>query len=145
MRRRRSPSPTRVIVDGSNVLFWNGGTPALETVHAVVRELDGRGPLPGVILDANAGYKFGTRYQDDAEAARHLGLPTDRVLVVASGTAADTVILEAARNLKAQVVTNDRFRDCVQDFPEVHIPGFLIRGGVRAGQLRLDLPSAPAA
>jgi len=134
-----------VIVDGSNVLFWNGGAPALETVDAVVQDLLARGFMPGVIFDANVGYKIGSRYLDDAELARRLGLPDNRVLVVPRGTVADTVILSAARRIKAKVVTNDRYRDWAQDFPEIREPGFLIRGGLRNGLVRVDLDAAERA
>lgn len=135
IRRTARPAGRRVIIDGSNVMFWNGGTPALETVDAVVRDLAGRGFLPGVIFDANAGYKIANRYQDDAELAQRLGLPADRVLVVPRGTPADVIILKTARALKAPVVTNDRFRDWAADYPEVAEPGFLIRGGLRDGKV----------
>lgn len=142
LRRPKGAGRRRVIVDGSNVLFWNGGTPALETVGAVVQDLTARGYVPGVIFDANVGYKIGTRYQDDAELAHRLGLPDDRVLVVPRGTIADTTILSAARKINAKVVTNDRYRDWVQDFPEVAEPGFLIRGGLREGRVELELTAA---
>lgn len=141
---RKTPGKARqhVIVDGSNVLFWNGGAPALETVDAVVKDLAERGFVPGVIFDANVGYKIGNRYQDDAELARRLRLPDNRVLVVPRGTIADTAILTAARKIKAKVVTNDRYRDWAQDFPEVGEPGFLIRGGVREGRVELEITPA---
>lgn len=139
--RLRPPKPApkaHVIVDGSNVLHWNGGKPALETVLAVVQALEARGLTPGVMFDANAGYKTHDRYQDDAELARRLGLPEDRVLVVPKGVPADPYILRAARDLGARVVTNDRYRDWQADFPEVAAPGFLIHGGMRDGAVWLQ-------
>lgn len=143
--RTKGRKKAHVIIDGSNVMHWNNGQPALETVQAVIRALDARGLTPGVMFDANAGYKTHDHYQDDHEMARRLGLPVDRVLVVPKGVPADPYILKAARDLGASVVTNDRYRDWQADFPEVARPGFLIRGGVKDGAVWLnhrDLSSA---
>lgn len=122
-----------VVIDGSNVLFWNNNTPDLATVAAVAKEMAGRGLTAGVIFDANVGYRIGDRYQDDRELAHRLGLPEERVLVVPKGTPADKYILQSARGLKAKIVTNDRYRDWAEEFPEVQDKGFLLRGGVREG------------
>lgn len=122
-----------VVIDGSNVMHWKGGTPDLAIVAAVAAEIAARGMVAGVMFDANVGYKIGQRYQDDKELAHRLGLPEDRVLVVPKGIPADKYILEAARKLKAKVVTNDRYRDWAVDFPEVTEPGFLLRGGMKDG------------
>lgn len=126
-----------IIVDGSNVLHWNAGEPMLETVLAVISELHARGYTPGVMFDANVGYKIGVRYQDDRELARQLGLPDDRVLVMPKGSPADRTILLAARRLGAQVVTNDRYRDWAEEFPEVSEPGLLGWGGMKDGKVWL--------
>lgn len=127
-----------IIVDGSNVLHWNANQPDLETVRLVVAELAQRGLTPGVIFDANVGYKIGDRYQDDAELAGRLGLPAERVLVVPKGEPADDYILRAADRLGTRVVTNDRYRDWAEAHPRVQEPGYLIRGGMRDGQLWLN-------
>ena len=140
-RKVRAKGP-HVIVDGSNVLFWNGNTPSLDSVKAVLAHLTDQGFTPGVMFDASAGYRIGDHYQDDAELARRLRLPPDRVLVVPKGTVADQVILQAARDLKARVVTNDRYRDWAGEFPEVVTPGFLIRGEVTDGKVWLDLQAS---
>ncbi|MBL4928494.1 NYN domain-containing protein [Fuscibacter oryzae] len=137
---RRVPKklPRWVVVDGSNVMHWDEGKPSLETLRLVLEELSARGFSPGVIFDANAGWKLHDRYVDDRSFARQLKLPEDTVLVVPKGVPADQYILESARDLKARVVTNDRFRDWAEHFPEVHDPDFLIRGGVRVGHVWLD-------
>lgn len=135
LRGRRAPAQEgpHVIIDGSNVLHWQDNTPSLEIVKQVIESVKAQGLTPGVIFDANAGYKIGNRYRDDGAFARLLGLPEDRVLVVPKGTPADAYILAAARDLQARVVTNDRYRDWAETYPEVAEPGFLIRGGVRDG------------
>ena len=97
-----------------------------------------------MVFDATVGYKIGTRYRDDAEMAAHLGLPVDRVLVVPKGTPADPVVLATARDLDAPIVTNDRYRDWAETYPEVQTPGLLIRGGYAEGRLWLDPVNRPS-
>jgi len=129
-----------VIVDGSNVLHWKDGVVAIDIVREVVNLLQSHGFTPGVVFDANAGYKIADRYLHHHAMARQLGLPEDQVMVVPKGTQADTAVLAAARDHSAQVVSNDRFRDWAEDHPEVATPGHVIRGGYREGVLWLDLP-----
>lgn len=134
----RSKAGPHVIIDGSNVMHWQDNVPSLGPVISAVRQMEAKGFTVGVIFDANAGYKIHDRYQDDHHMARRLGLPEDRVLVVPKGVSADEYILKAARGLGARVVTNDRYRDWLEAFPEAAGPGFLIRGGVKAGDLWLN-------
>ena len=144
-RPRRSGRPdggkprSYVVVDGSNVMHWAGDPPSLLPVIRLLDDLEARGFTPGVIFDANAGYKLFDRFHDAASFAAQLDLPFDRVFVVPKGTQADQYILEAARSLKARVVTNDRYRDWRGAFPEVAEPGFLIGGGERDGGIWLNL------
>ncbi|NDW54771.1 hypothetical protein [Aliiroseovarius sp. PrR006] len=137
-KRRGSLSQARIVVDGSNVMHWQNGEPSFAPLHDVVGELKRLGFMPGVIFDANAGYLLVGKYQDDDKLAKRLKLPENAVVVVAKGTPADQIILDAARNLNAIVVTNDRFRDWGEDYPEIHKRGFLIRGGYKSGKLWLD-------
>ena len=130
--------PRSIVVDGSNIMHWKGETPQLATLREVVKTLAAQGYQPGVVFDANAGYKLMGRYMDDRPLARALGLPADRVLVVPKGEAADPVILTVARELGASVLSNDRFRDWAGDFPEVAQPGYVRRGGYRGGVLWMD-------
>ncbi|MCA0919765.1 NYN domain-containing protein [Pseudooceanicola nanhaiensis] len=133
-RLRRRP----VLVDGSNVMHWRKGTPSFDTLREVLVLLRKQGYRPGIVFDANAGYKLSDRYMTDRDMARELGLPVNRVLVVPRGEPADPTLLHAARDMGAAVVTNDRFRDWAESYPEVAEPGFLIRGGVRDGQIWLE-------
>ncbi|PIE08413.1 MAG: hypothetical protein CSA74_02930 [Rhodobacterales bacterium] len=130
----------RVVIDGSNVMHWKDGTPELNTVREVLINLRAQGFHPGVVFDANAGYKLAGQYQHDRAFSQLLGLPRDEVMVVPRGTPADPWILTAARDLGARIVTNDRFRDWAETYPEVTEPGYLIRGGFRNGEVWLDLP-----
>ncbi|MBL4628187.1 MAG: hypothetical protein JKY00_09145 [Roseicyclus sp.] len=136
-RRSRNAGP-HVIIDGSNVMHWNGGAPRLATLRDVITLLRKQGYQPGIIFDANAGYKLDDCYLDDRHFAKLLNLPDNRVLVVGKGEPADPTILAAARDMKAKVITNDRFRDWAADFPEVATTGHLVRGAYRQGKLCLD-------
>jgi Zc3h12a-like Ribonuclease NYN domain len=127
-----------IVVDGSNVMHWQGNTPRLETVLQVVKDLQARGFDPGVVFDANAGWKLFGKYLNEAEFGRRLGLPKDQVLVVPKGTQADPYILFTARKFNARIVTNDRYRDWADAHPEVAQPGFLIRGEIQGDAVRLQ-------
>lgn len=140
-RRRRSAGP-ELILDGSNVMYWKDGTPQIEAVREVVSAVASRGFRAGVMFDANAGYLLSGRYRHDDWLAQSLGLPEEQVMVVDKGTPADPMILTAARERRARVVTDDRFRDWAEDFPEVRNKAHFVRGGYRDGELWLDLPPA---
>lgn len=139
--RRSQASKKWMVVDGSNVMHWAGGTPDIATVREVVDHLSGLGFTPKIAFDANAGYKLSGKYQDDHALGRFLGLPHDRVMVVPKGSPADPTILATSRDLRARIVTNDRFRDWAEAYPEASGSGYLIRGVYRTGKLWLDLPA----
>ena len=119
-------------------MHWRENVPDLGVVKDVVQMLAAQGYAPGVVFDANAGWKLFGRYLHDGEFARLLGLEPRQVLVVAKGTPADPFLLKTAREFGARIVTNDRFRDWAEAHPEVQEPGFLIRGGVREGKVWLQ-------
>jgi len=144
-RARPTKDPAWIVIDGSNVMHWTGDTPRIEPVREVVRHLKRLGFTPGVIFDANAGHLLEGRYCHDDAFGKLLGLPTDRVMVVDKGTPADPIILREAQDLKARVVTNDRYRDWAERFPDIRTPGFLVRGGYRKGRLWLELDEEPEA
>lgn len=131
-----------VVVDGSNVMHWRGGTPQLATLNMVLRRLEAMGYSPGVVFDANAGHLLSGRYLHDGALARLLRLPPDRVMVVDKGQPADPMILRVMRELDVPVVSNDRFRDWAADWPEIREPARFIRGGWT--DERLELRPGPA-
>jgi hypothetical protein len=81
---------------------------------------------------------LGDRYLGPVALARLLGLPIRHVFVAPKGTPADPLLLQRAERLRARVITNDRFRDWVDDHPQLQDPGFLIKGQMRDGALSLD-------
>ena len=130
-RRQSTELRNPILVDGSNVMHWKDDRPQIIPVQLVIAELKRRGFTPGVVFDANAGYKLSGRYMNEREFAYLLDLPESQVFVVPKGTQADPYLLDAARGFSARVVTLDRFRDWAEAHPEVKEPGFLIRGGYR--------------
>lgn len=142
--RAKRPAKPYVIIDGSNVMHWADGLPSLEPVTKVIRMVEDRGMIPAIIFDANAGYKLSDRYLDGRAFAGKLNLTLRQVSVVPKGTPADLHILETARLRRAKVITADRYRDWAESFPEVVEPGFLIRGGVKEGQVWLADGLSPA-
>ncbi len=138
-RRRGQRAQPYILLDGSNVMHWGNGQPSLVPVREVVSQLKKQGYRPGVVFDANAGYKLEGRYFNHRVLARRLGLSPDLVLVVNKGEPADPFILQAAQDYDARIVSNDRFRDWSEHFPQVTQPGYLVRGRVHQGAVRLDL------
>lgn len=126
-----------VLIDGSNVMHWLDNTPQLAPVREVVRDLSSRGMKPGVVFDANAGYKLMGKFLGEQELAKLLSLPKDQILVVPKGTQADPYLLETARDLQARIVTNDRYRDWAERYPDVAKPENLVQGEMRDGRVWL--------
>jgi Zc3h12a-like Ribonuclease NYN domain len=135
---RRGPPKPAILIDGSNVMYWNDNKPSLAPLIAVIREADALGLAPNVVFDASAGWRLFGKYLHDRDFSRILGLRVDQVLVVPKGTQADPFLLETAQEFGARIVTNDRYRDWADRFPQVARPGALIRGGMRDGQLWLN-------
>jgi hypothetical protein len=139
LRGRTKRARAWIVVDGSNVLHWDGEVPAIATVARVVDDLRSRGFVPVVWFDANVGYRIGDRYMGPESLARALDLPARQIFVAPKGTPADPLLLEGAVVLNARVVTNDRFRDWTNDHPKILEPGFLVPGQVRDGSVTLTL------
>ncbi|MEZ5716258.1 MAG: hypothetical protein R3D85_14535 [Paracoccaceae bacterium] len=122
-----------MLIDGSNVMHWNGGEPDIKVVRDVARALAANGYQVGVIFDANAGYKLAGRYLNEAALARQTGLAPAQIMVSPKGQPADGFLLEAARDMAAPIVSNDRFRDWQDAYPEIAEPGRLIHGTWQGG------------
>jgi Zc3h12a-like Ribonuclease NYN domain len=135
--RPRPVPETWLLIDGSNVMHWVDNTPSLEPVQKVVEHLRVLGYVPGVVFDANAGWKIFGRYVDDRDFAKLLRIEREQVLVVPKGTQADPYLLRTARDFGVRIISNDRFRDWSADYPEVAAPGFLIPGSLVGGRLQL--------
>jgi hypothetical protein len=103
-----------VIVDGSNVAHSSEGERALLGNIKVVRDkLVEEGYEPVIVADA------ALRHQIDEEAAFEQMVEAGEIRQAPAGTDADYFILSFARELEATIVSNDRFKDRLQAFPEV--------------------------
>lgn len=135
---RRNQATNWIVLDGSNVMFWNGGEARIETVREVLVAVKAHGLRPAVVFDANAGYKLAGRYLNDRALAKLLNLPVNHVLIAPKGTPADPLILCAARDRDARILTNDRYRDWSDDYSDV-LATALVTGNFKAGRLQLSL------
>ena len=130
-----------IIVDGSNVAHWINNEPSLENLQQVINELHAIGFHPIVWFDANIGYKVGMSYMGPRALARHLPIPARDIRVCPKGEPAGPLMLQEAAKLNARVLSNDRFRDWVEQFPVLLEEDFLVRGRIRSGGV--DLKVAP--
>lgn len=103
-----------VIVDGSNVAHSSEGEKAqLDNIRVVRDKLVEEGYEPVIVADA------ALRHQIDNEPEFERMVDTGEIRQAPAGTDADYFILSFARELDAGIVSNDRFKDRVQAFPEI--------------------------
>jgi hypothetical protein len=101
------------IVDGSNVAHsGEGGEAKLANIRLVCDRLRDQGYEPIVVVDAALRHQIDER--DDYESMVDDG----SIRQAPAGTDADYFILSFARELDASVVSNDRFKDRLEAFPE---------------------------
>ena len=101
------------IVDGSNVAHSSEGERAvLDNIRVVYDKLLEEGYEPIVVVDA------ALRHQIDRPADFEAMVENGKIRQAPAGTDADYFILSFARELDASVVSNDRFKDRQQAFPE---------------------------
>jgi hypothetical protein len=135
---RAQARPATLIVDGSNVMHWNGEASHM-VLTRVIAKLVQSGERPHVYFDANVGYKLKGQYLGDRAMAAMLGLPEKRVTVVDAGVPADPVLLEHAIKAGLRVVTNDRFMEWRPQFPQIGNRGFLVKGRWQQGTPMVQL------
>jgi len=119
-------------------MHWEDNTPHIEPVRRVVAALKAQGLDPGVVFDANVGWRLFGRYLGEVELGQILDLPPDQILVVPKGSPSDPWLLTTARDYTARIVTNDRFRGWAAEHPEVARPGFLVRGSLTGNGVWLE-------
>ena len=104
-----------VIIDGSNVAHSTEGEKAsLDNIRVVRDKLIEEGYQPVILADAALRHQI-----DDAPGFEAL-VESGTIKQAPAGTDADYFILSFARELDANIVSNDRFKDRVAAFPEIH-------------------------
>lgn len=137
-RRAEPPRPV-IVVDGSNVMHWQGDVPTFEALDLVLSDLSARGFVPHVFFDANVGYKLAGRHVGARDLARALALPPSQIFVAPSRTPADPLLIAHALRVRARIVSNDRFRDWRDDFPALGDKGVLVPGRLLGERVDLRL------
>jgi len=123
-----------IVVDGSNVMHWAGGEASVQTLDSVLRALQGARYAPEVWLDANVGHKLFGRYAGPAALAAALPVPSAQIHVADKGTPADPGLIRSALRQGVPILTNDRFLDWRDDFPQLANEGRLIAGRWNGGK-----------
>jgi hypothetical protein len=124
-----------IVVDGANIAFEspsNGGKPRLANILQVCTALEERGFEPIVIVDAALRHKI-----DDPEQLEAL-IEKKRILQAPAGTDADYFVLTTAEQQNARVVSNDTFKDRIDDFPWIkkrRVPVMFAAGEVQLYEL----------
>ena len=119
-KQQQRPRPTqrqersgRALVDGSNVAHSSEGEKArLRNIDLVVAKLEEDGLEPIVVADA------ALRHQIDEPEVYEQRIDAGEIRQAPAGTDADYFILSFARELDAYIVSNDRFRDRQEAFPD---------------------------
>jgi hypothetical protein len=110
---REGEEPRVALVDASNVAHsTEGEKPRLRNIELICYKLEDEGLEPVVVADA------ALRHQID-DTTRYEQLVVDGWIHQApAGTDADYFILAFAREMEASIVSNDRFRDRQEAFPD---------------------------
>jgi len=103
----------RVLVDASNVAHsTEGGEARIANIKLVERKLREKGFEPLIVADA------ALRHQIDKKAEYEELIENGKVHQAPAGTDADYFLLSFAREMDARILTNDRFRDRAEEFPQ---------------------------
>lgn len=102
-----------VLIDASNVAHsTEGDKPRLANILAVRDRIVEEGQEPIIVADA------ALRHQIDRPGDYERLIDDGVVRQAPAGTDADWFILSFARELDARIVSNDRFRDRLKQFPD---------------------------
>lgn len=111
---QRQPRSNVVLVDGSNVAHSSeGAEPRLANILAVRDKLIEDGLDPIVVVDA------ALRHRIDDERQYEQLIDDGTIRQAPAGTDADYFLLEFAEEFDASIVSNDRFRDRIEKYPQL--------------------------
>jgi hypothetical protein len=121
-------SPTRVVVDGSNIATEGRSTPSLRQLDDAVRQFQDEFPEAEtiVVVDATFGHRIdkGERKAFD-EAVVHGDMVSPPAGAIGRG---DAFVLRIAERVGGQVLSNDSFQEFLQEHPWLFDEGRLIGG-----------------
>jgi hypothetical protein len=119
-----------VVIDGANVAYEErsaGGQPKLSNLLKVRSELEERGFEAVILVDASLKYDI-----DDQSQLETL-IQSQQVRQVPAGTDADYFIIQLSDQFNARVVTNDRYKDYLEQYPWINdrrLPYMIVKGEV---------------
>lgn len=125
----RAYAGRQIVIDGTNVLYWDGETAQMDTLRSVVDYLKQRDINPIVFLDASSRHHLKDKSLTEKGFARALGLPQVRVMVCPAGTEADVFILKFAAKEGLPILSNDRFGDRAKLTKGIKIVKGVMTGG----------------
>ncbi|MCX7567852.1 hypothetical protein OS189_16020 [Sulfitobacter sp. F26169L] len=112
----------RILVDGSNVLYWRGGQADVAAPEMVVAALTARRFSPVIYFDNSIRL-----YADQATLNRLETLAP--VIIAPGGTQADALLLGDCGQGRIQIVSNDRFRTWRAEHPRLR-GDWLVTGSI---------------
>ncbi len=116
---RIKPS-TDIVVDGTNVIFWDG-RPNIASLRIVVDYLQVKGLMPYVFLDGTSRHLVRDAMLDEEGYAKALGLKKERVMLCPDRAEANGFLMAFARDHNLAVVSNEYFDESETDNGRVHV------------------------
>ena len=143
---------TLYLLDGSNILHWgNGGRGvSLRPVLAIAEELKRRGETYQVYFDASARHLLKSAAGELEQYEKLLADDPDHFQQVPAGTRADDfLLLIASQDSSARIMTQDRFKDYADRYPQVVradrlLPGMVVRDQIYFPGIDLKIPFSAA-
>ncbi len=138
---RPGSSDNPYLIDGSNVCYWNspsgsGEPPALLPLLTLFDTLDQRGLSYLCCVDANLRYRLTPA---DATTLQTLLARCQSICGEAPGrTRADLFLLQRASAGEGMIITNDRFREHLPQYPWAASGDRLIKGTVIGNNLQIE-------
>jgi hypothetical protein len=127
----------KILLDGSNVLYWRGGHPDAQAPLMVLRALIARRYSPVVYFDHSIHLHL---TDDDLERLDQSG----QFYIAPRGTQADVLLLDACGNGRTQIVSADGFKDWRRDYPLLR-RDWLVNGRIgKGGRVSFSKKMRPA-
>ncbi len=115
----------KILMDGSNVLFWRGGHVAPQMPEMVAKTLRARRFDPVIYFDNSIGRHMPQGLLDLLDDQFEM-------IITPRGTQADELLLDACALGRCQIVSNDRFRGWRELHPQLRMD-WLVTGSVGKG------------